>query len=187
MPRDSPAGMRFMSFADELEAGKRLPGILPVEDVMLYGEKSLLVIAHFQMEMSNGPTSTEKALERLTCAFEALSTAHSRGITINAWPLRGFQTHDASFVCSYVFDSDDKTVADWPAPGVGAVSDDMAYAPIVGRRFPRRFVVRFPPAPSEDDARFPSHLDPSRPRPWTQAMAARHPLVPGPKLVSKAR
>lgn len=186
MPRDSPAGMRFMSFADELERGERLQGFLPIEDVLHYGKTSLLVLAHFQMEHSNGPTVTNKALERLTCAFEALASAHSRGITINAWPLRGFMRHESSFICSYASDSDDKTIADWPVPGVAAVSHDVAYAPIVGRRFPRRIVSRFPPAPAEGD---PIPIDwhyhePSRPRPWTQARAADYPLVPGPKLVS---
>ena len=103
MPRDSPAGMRFRFFAEELERGNRLQGILPLEDVILYGQTSLLVIAHFQMEESNGPVNIHKALERLACAFEALASAHSRGITINAWPRRDFLRHETSFICSYAF------------------------------------------------------------------------------------
>ena len=184
MPRDSPAGRRWQSFAKELEHGTRLPGILPVEDVLLYGNKSLLVIAHFEMTTSRGAVNIRHALERLTYAFEALSSVHSRGITINAWPYRRFQTHDASFVCSHAFDFDDKTVADWPLPGVGAISHDPAYAPIVGRRFPRHIITRFPPAPVENDLTFALDAEPLRPRPWTPYRAAGNPCVPGPKLVS---
>ena len=187
MPRDSPAGQRFLSFGDELERGKRLPGILPIEDIVLYGQRSLLVIAHFQMEMANNSANPKKALERLTCAFEALASAHSRGISINVWPRRGFMMHETSFICSYAFESDDEDVADWPAPGIGTVSHEAKYAPIAGRRFPRRILARFPPAPAEGEPvpfRSPYQY-PSRPRPWTQQTAAEYPLVPGPKLVSR--
>ena len=187
MPRDSPAGLRFLSFAEEFERGKRLPGVLPIEDALLYGERSLLVIAHFQLEEKNGSGNLKKALERLTCAFEALASAHSRGISINFWPVRGFMMHETSFICSYAFESDDETVADWPAPGVGTVSHEAKYAPIAGRRFPRRIVARFPPAPAKGESTpiYSSYQCPSRPRPWTQRMAADYPLVPGPKLVSR--
>mgnify|MGYP000088329769 CR=1 FL=1 len=185
MPRDSPAGMRFRFFAEELERGNRLQGILPLEDVILYGQTSLLVIAHFQMEESNGPVNIHKALERLACAFEALASAHSRGITINAWPRRDFLRHETSFICSYAFSSNDETVADWAVPGVGSVSQDKAYAPIAGRRFPRRIVARFPPAPAEGDSPFAFYSEHDRPRPWTQSEAAEYPFTPGPKLVSR--
>ena len=172
-----------MTFAQELERDKRLDGILPIEDVLLYGSRSLLVITHFPMERSTGPVNIRKALERLTSAYDALSSVHSRGITINVWPHIGFQTHDASFIWSYAFDPDDKTVADWPVPGAGAVSHKSAHAPIVGRPFPRRILPGFPPPPVEGGLAFVS--EESRPRPWTPNKAAVHPLVPGPRLVSR--
>jgi hypothetical protein len=56
-----------------------------------------------------------------------------------------------------------------------------------GDAFPRRIVARFPPAPAEGEPipTAPSHQHPSRPRPWTQRIAADYPLVPGSKLVSR--
>ena len=78
--------MRWAALAKDVARGQRLPGILPPEDVLLYGQKSLLLIAHFQMTDPSRSTNIRHALERFTCAFESLSLAHSKNITINLWP-----------------------------------------------------------------------------------------------------
>ena len=182
MPRDSPAGLRWVALADELARGKRLQGILPVEDVLLYGQKSILLIAHFQMTKSAWSGNIRHALEHFTCAFEALSSAHSKGISINLWPERPLHCHEASFADSYVCWADDPTVKDWTPHGSTAPSDEQRFAPIAGRRFPRRFVTRFPPQPSY--ASLIAHEDGKWSGPWTPYKASRHPLVPCTPLVS---
>lgn len=183
MPRDSPAGLRWATLADDLARGQRLPGILPIEDVLLYGQKSILLVAHFQMMRATTSGNNRHALERFTCAFEALSLVHTKGITINLWPERSFQCHEPSFVGSYVFWADDPTVKDWIPYGSGAPSNQPQYAPIIGRRFPRRFVTRFPPQPQHDSLH--AHQPSIESSPWTPCKAAIHPLVPCAPLVSK--
>ena len=134
----------------ELAHGKRPPGILPVEDLLLYGQHSLLLIAHFPTTTTFS-SSPGRALERLTSAFEALSYVHSQGITINLWPYVRYEYCDqAPFVGSYAYWADDPTVkADWLSPGGKAPSAEAAYAPIAGRKFPRRITTRFPPEPKD--------------------------------------
>jgi hypothetical protein len=119
-------------------------------------------------------------LEQLTSAFESLSSMHSKGISINLWPLiqrrSDGETMQASFVPSYGFWADDPVLDDWLIPGSKAPSKELKYAPIVGRRFPRRITTRFPPEPK--DGR-PSPLEV-----WTPSKAMQDPLVPGAPLVS---
>jgi hypothetical protein len=80
MPRESAAGMRWTTLAEqELAHGRRLPSLIPIEDVLFYGKHSLLVIAHFQMMKATGASTIRHALERLTSAFEALSYVQARG------------------------------------------------------------------------------------------------------------
>jgi len=185
MPRESAAGKRWTALAEqELAHGRRLPSLIPIEDVLFYGKHSLLVIAHFQMMKATGASTIRHALERLTSAFEALSYVHSKGITINLWPHVGFQAHEASFVGSYAYWANDSAVkADWLTPGCKAPSAEPAYAPIAGRRFPRRIVSRFPPEPR--DGRL--HLKSKHAvlaGVWTPYKASCHPLVPSAPLVS---
>ena len=169
----------------ELAHGKRPPGILPVEDLLLYGQHSLLLIAHFPTTTTFS-SSPGRALERLTSAFEALSYVHSKGISINLWRYIGFQLHEASFIGSYAYWADDPIVkADWLSPGCKTPSADANYAPIAGRRFPRRVITRFPPEPK--NGRFQVYrrntvLDGVS----TPDKASSHPLVPSPPLVSGA-
>jgi hypothetical protein len=108
MPRESTAGKRWTAFMEqELAHGKRPPGILPVEDLLLYGQHSLLLIAHFPTTTTFS-SSPGRALERLTSAFEALSYVHSQGITINLWPYVRYEyCNQAPFVGSYAYWADD--------------------------------------------------------------------------------
>lgn len=175
--------MRWATLADELARGKSLPGILPIEDVLLYGQESLLLVAHFQMIESTWSWNMCHALERLTCAFEALSCVHNKRITINLWPEKVFQDHEISFASSYVLPADDPKVKDWIPYGSLASSDEPKFAEIAGRRFPCRFVTRFPPPPEY------AFQYPNRPftwsGPWTPFKASVHPLVPCAPLVSQ--
>lgn len=151
MRRRSPAGKRWIALGEELARGKRLPGLLPVEDVLLYGRKSVLVITHFQMTDISGGGNIRDIVEQTTSAFESLSLAHSKGISINLWPYIDPKTDleftEASFACSYGFWADDPMIQDWPSPGCKVPLEEPAYAPIFGRPFPRRITTRLPPEP----------------------------------------
>jgi hypothetical protein len=149
MPQHSAAGKRWTSLADGLAQAKRLPGVVPIEDILFYGEKSLLLITLFQFPNASHPgNSCRHALEKATTAFESLAWVHERGISINLWPQWSKQGPGQSCVNSHFLWADDPLVEHWIPYGSLAPDPDPFYAEIVGRRFACRLVARFPPSQS---------------------------------------
>ena len=90
MPRNSAAG-KMWQFLDSVRRreGRCPKGFLPFEDVMEYGERSLIVVSPW-LGHSVAPTKfsdyIHSVLRIMQGSFAALAHARDLGVTLNFWP-----------------------------------------------------------------------------------------------------
>ena len=189
MPRLSPQGRCWQLFSQLRKSGKLPTGIMPFEDVLEYGQRSLIAILPWSdsfVEPKLGRFTTIcQALQKVADAFAALSALHSLEISLDYWPR--FTPEDSMVWFDYIYDSEAK--ASFPSHGLGdaAPSTDSAYAEISARRFPRR-VQHMIPCVADPPTDRHARSDPRLLCIWPSSeVLHRHRSAPAPASVSHDR
>ena len=191
MPRDSAAG-RMWQFLDSIRRreGRCPKGFLPFEDVLKYGQRSLIVVSpwlghnvtkHYH---SNYLTSVLRIMQG---SFAALAHAHDLGISLNIWPRHWSQkmlyhAHALFLARQFVFDKHAIPSYDHQSLGAMESSDSPRFAEIVGRPFSRQTAWAIPCKETAPD-RYMSDITIRNPDPdpWPETISAniRFPWSPG--------
>ena len=183
--------------------GRCPKGLLPFEDVLDYGKRSLIVVSPWlghnvrKIQYSEYLHNTLRTMEQ---SFSALDCAHERGISINYWPsLTGQKAltsfHSAFYSRAFVFDKEDVPTYKHQGLGQMAATRDPRFAEIVGRTFSNQTIWAIPcsdeaPDVALDSVNVPT-LDPHNPTarerirsPWSPGTAAEALYSPAPPIVS---
>ena len=132
--------------------GRCPKGFLPFEDVLDYGQRSVIVVSPWlghnarEIQYSKYLHNTLRIMEQ---SFTALACAHERGISINYWPsLTGQKAlssfHSVFYSRAFVFDKEDVPTYKHQGLGQMAASRDPRFAEIVGRPISKQTVWAIP-------------------------------------------
>ena len=184
MPRNSRQGRCWQLFSRLRREGRLPRGIIPFEDVLEYGENSLLVFVcrppEFKLD-NNRSINPVRALQKTLEAFEALSDLHKVGVSINYWPDLAPQTDNICY--DYAYDRNHaSSFTDSHGLGWAEADDDPSYAQITGRPFPRYVEYRIPASDLPSPRRH-AGSDPRLLSAW-DCHAADNEATPGPAHVS---